>query len=435
MLENLVLNSIWINSFKSYEHAELILAPLTVLIGANASGKTNAIEAIRLLSYIAQGNRLNSLKYAVYESEAAVRGTMRSLGRNGGKSFELGCTVDRGDWNFQAVAIRVSEDDELHIQNETILGEKSSFPLFQVVSPSVGDGTDIRVAYNNFARGGVKPQVTCTDQMAVMLQLQSAARFADGHRSARSIIPDVCKYFSSSLSNIQFLDPQPSAMRGYSFTSESELRGDGSNLSGVLFNLCHKSRYGDEVLNLIRSLPEQDISSVDFIHTPRGEVMLQLRETFGGEAREVDATVLSDGTLRVLAIAAGLLSAPEGGLVVIEEIDNGVHPSRSHSLLSSIESVARRRDLKVLLTSHNPALLDALPTQAVSDVVFCYRDPASGASKLVRLADLPRFPELIAQGTLGHLLTEGLIDRFVKAAPSDAERAERNSAWLESISS
>lgn len=429
-----MLNSIWIDGFKSYDQAELILAPLTVMVGANASGKTNAIEAMRLLSYIAQGNRLNSLKYAVYETEAAVRGTMRSLGRNGSKFFEMGCTVAREDWYFQYVKIRLSEDDELHIEDEAIEGVKSNAPLYEVVASSTGDSTDIRVAYNNFARGGVKPQVTCTDQMAVMLQLQSSARFADGHRRAQSVIPEVCSYFAKALSSIQFLDPQPSAMRGYSFTSESELRGDGSNLSGVLYNLCQTPKYKAEVLDLIRSLPEQDIASVEFIHTPRGEVMLQLKETFGDDAREVDATVLSDGTLRVLAIAAGLLSAPQGGLVVIEEIDNGVHPSRAHSLLSSIESVARSRELKVLLTSHNPALLDALPAQAVNDVVFCYRDTTSGASRLTRLADLPRFPELIAQGTLGHLLTEGLIDRFVKAAPTEDERSARNAAWLAALS-
>ena len=51
--------------------------------------------------------------------------------------------------------------------------------------------------------------------------------------------------------------------------------------------------------------------------------MVKLTETFGGSATEYDATLLSDGTLRVLAIAAAVLSAPEGSIVVIEEIDNG----------------------------------------------------------------------------------------------------------------
>jgi len=81
--------------------------------------------------------------------------------------------------------------------------------------------------------------------------------------------------------------------------------------------------------------------------------------------------LLSDGTLRVLAIsqrdealcaiAAAMLSATEGSLVVIEEIDNGVHPNRAKHLLASIRDIAEQRKLRVLLSTHNPALMDALP--------------------------------------------------------------------------
>ncbi len=67
-----------IGDFKSYRSAELRLAPLTVLIGANASGKSNAIEALRLLSWVAQGDQFGSIRYAVYDQ--AIRGTVASLG-------------------------------------------------------------------------------------------------------------------------------------------------------------------------------------------------------------------------------------------------------------------------------------------------------------------------------------------------------------------
>ncbi len=103
--------------------------------------------------------------------------------------------------------------------------------------------------------------------------------------------------------------------------------------------------------------------------------------------------------------------------MVIEEIDNGVHPSRAAMLLEQISTLAKRRKLRVLLSSHNPALLDALPDSAVSSVVFCYRDPRNGSSRLVRLQDLPDYPGLIAQGGIGHLMTTGVLERFVKNHP------------------
>lgn len=99
-------------------------------------------------------------------------------------------------------------------------------------------------------------------------------------------------------------------------------------------------------------------------------------------------------------------------------------------LLSWIARIARERDLRVLISSHNPALLDALPDDAVPDVVFCYRDPQDGSSRLVRLADIPDYPELIAQGSVGHLMTRGLIDRFVKSDHSPEAKNQRFRDWL-----
>ena len=128
-------------------------------------------------------------------------------------------------------------------------------------------------------------------------------------------------------------------MRSYSFRSE-HLAESGSNLSGVLHNLCREQDKKDELLAFVRALPEQDITKIDFIETPRGEVMVTLTETFGGSSKPYEAPLLSDGTLRVLAIAAGILSSP-GPVVVIEEIDNGVHPGAPVS--SSTGCPASRR--------------------------------------------------------------------------------------------
>jgi hypothetical protein len=100
-------------------------------------------------------------------------------------------------------------------------------------------------------------------------------------------------------------------------------------------------------------------------------------------------------------------------------------------LLQNIQRVALERGLRVLLTSHNPALLDALPDSAIPHVVFCYRAPESGESCLLRLEDLSDYPELVARGPLGALLTDGIIDRFVKAQRSRAEKQSDALQWLE----
>ena len=436
-----MLTAITFSTFKSYKNARLPLASLTVLIGANASGKSNAIEAMRLLAWLAQGQKLSSIQFAVNSAERVVRGRLDDLAYRGGKSFALGCETDLEEWNTLSVQI-TRRNDGLHVTAETLTRPGATVPLYTLDQQSTEQGTDVGVAYNNFAPGPNKPRIKCTDQMAIFTQLTSPTAISESHKRSQQTIPTIARGYVRWLSAMLFLDPVPARMREYSFPSESRMVGDGTNLSGVLFNLWGPEASASdepyntnraEILELIRSLPEQDISGLSFLKEPRGGVMVQLMETFGAQDRAYDAALLSDGTLRVLAIAASMLTAEEGSLVIIEEIDNGIHPSRASHLLSRIRAIAERRKLRVLLSTHNPALLDALPDSAVPDVVFCYRDPSEGSSKLVRLDQVPDYPELIAQGSLGHLMTSGLLERFVKNPHTGEERKAVGFAWLRSM--
>lgn len=452
-----MIEKIAIKDFKSYLGAELKLSPLTVLVGANASGKSNVLEAIRFLSWMAQGHKLSSLQYLVNDNDRVVRGKIADLPRRGQKQFGVSCTISGEIYDKLNLTLGMRENDELHIESEEISapGQPGYNTLYRTVGRTEGANTQINVDYNNFARGGRKPQIVCMDQMAIFLQMGSAARFADGHTKAKRLIPRVAKRFEEHLSGILFLDPVPQKMRDYSFLTEKKLVGDGSNLSAVLHHLWHKEdaeekRHSEDwsaiwkgasnntpnqrlLLEFIQSLPEQEIKQLDFLQGPRGEVMIQLVETFGKEERRFDAGLLSDGTLRVLALAAALLSAEPGSMVIIEEADNGVHPSRAETLLKTIYKVATQKNLTILISTHNPALLDALPMEAVPAVVFCYRNPKSGWSELVQMADLGDYPELVAQGAMGELLTKGLIDRFVKTHPGAEQKKQQALKWLESI--
>ncbi|MEL6602839.1 MAG: ATP-binding protein [Cyanobacteria bacterium J06614_10] len=325
-------------------------------------------------------------------------------------------------------------DGEIHIQDERITEAEASVPLYEIDQPSQGYGTDVSVAYNNFKPGRNKPRIICSDQMAIFMQLDSPASFEKKHTVSQETIPTIVREYQRVLSNILFLDPIPASMRGYSFKTDRRLQGDGTNLSSALYGLWKEGTKNQQViLNFIQSLPEQAISEIKFLETPRDEVMVTLTETFGQTERDCEAALLSDGTLRVLAIAAAMLSATEGSLVVIEEIDNGVHPSRAEQLLESIQTIATKRNLRVLLSTHNPALMDALPDRALSDVVFCFRDPTTGDSRLSRLGDLDEFPGLASQGPLGHLVTAGIVDRAVKSPETPEDRRQKAVRWLEQL--
>ena len=427
-----MITSISIQTWKSFRNAELPLAPLTLMIGANASGKSNAIEGVRCLAWLADGRRLSEITSAVQEADQLIRGTVENLTHDAEHAFTLGCKTDDPDWNEYFIRVGVGAEG-LRVTHEAITGPGSAVPLFNVYAPADEFSHSLEVQYNNFSRGGKKPRIPATDEQSVLSQLTTPARFGAGHNKAQEIIPAVVERFREALTRTLFLDPSPRRMRQYSFVVDNQLKDDGRNLSSVLYELCERRGQKSAVLAFIRNLPEQDFQDITFLRTPRNEVMLQLTESFARRSQVWDAPVLSDGTLRVLAVAAALLSAEEGSLVVIEEIDNGVHPSRAGMLLENIEQVANARGLRVLLTTHNPALVDTLPPEATPDIVYCYRDPEDGDSRLVRLEDLSNYPELVARGPLGQLMTRGILERMVKHPPSDEHRRKVADQLLRSL--
>ncbi|MBF0549297.1 MAG: AAA family ATPase [Deltaproteobacteria bacterium] len=428
-----MITSISIKNFKSYKEAKMPLAAMTFLIGANASGKSNALEAIRLLSWMAKGNRLDDIVRQIQGGDPLVRGQPGDLFRNTQNSLTIGCHIEgiMEGWEELSVEIGLS-GDQLILAGESVSKASESLPLYRVEGPPSAHTDEISIMYNNFKRGKNKPHIPCSNRQAIFYQLETPSRFDKSHEDSQRIIPAVTKALREILRNIVFLDPRPASMRGYPYAGDDEIKENGSNLSSVLFKICSKSKTEKEkLLDFIRSLPEQNITDIQFIKTDRNDVMVRLKESFGPKERLVDAPLLSDGTLRVLAIGATLLSSPKGALVIIEEIDNGVHPSRADNLVKQIQTIASSRQLRVLITSHNPALLDALPDESLGDVLCCYRDQVDGDSRMVRLMDMERFPELIAQGTLGHLMTKRILERFLKDDTTAEQRKQSSLSWLE----
>lgn len=428
-----MLTSFTLRNFKSYADATLPLAPLTLLVGANAAGKSNLLEGMQLLAWLSLGRRLADLSAAMKGAEVAIRGTMGDLPLDPTLPIGLGCNVaGRPDEPSLTLSLdlRTDQGGPRIVAEELDASDTSdTVPFYyRVEAPAASHGSEVQVAYNNFARGGKKPHIACIDQQAIFTQLLTPARFEQAVAQAK--IPAGAHRLQRTLSSTLFLDPNPKGMRGYAYADESSLRGDGSNVSAALHHLCENGQKA-AALDFVRFLPEQEISDIAFITTPRNEVMVRLTETFGGRKEARDGAVLSDGTLRVLAIAAAVLSVAPGSLVVIEEIDNGVHPSRAKMLLETIYEVATQRGVRVLLTTHNPALADAVPLAALGDVVANYRDQRTGRSTLQRLRDLDEFAELTAEGPLGFLLTSGTLERYLKQRRDETARARQGQTALD----
>lgn len=435
--------SITIKNFKSYKEATLPLSPLTLLIGANASGKSNAIEAFRFLSWVAGGERLSTLKNRVNDSDKVVRGSIKDLAFNSTEQFVLifqmqdqveyegVFEVSSNSIEIRSEIIRLQENRVVILQNLkrpylSRLSESYDTDLIEKLEKLAESNTGLDGFINSQTDDQMTFYKTNNSDISAFLMIDTFITMKKNKAWTNFNI--IRKFLQQSF----FFDFVPSIMRIDSI-SDNNLRPNGSNIAGILYNICRDNNEKHKLLQLVKSLPEQDIIDIKFYEDHRGRIEFALIESFGDRPTERTMDLLSDGTLKVLGIAAALLSVPKGSTVIIEEIDNSIHPTRAHEILSLLRQYAEERQLNLLLSTHNPALMDALPDEALADVVFCYRDPSEGDSKLVRLGDLDDYLGLVAQGTLGDLVTQGIVERFVKHPTTSEQRKKQALDWLNQL--
>ena len=438
-----------IRNFKSFTDVRVPLSRVTFLIGANASGKSNALEVLRFASWMGHGDRLDDVERK-FGKQGSIRGGVRDMFSWGQESvvastgtasivkvesdrkeFTIGFDVEsKGSVYRIDQTIRNLEYQHLSLSDEQLRSLDRQSPLYYVKPQQGSESVDtIQVAWNNFKRGGRRPVVSCSNRRAVFQQMQDDDRF--GMKSGESPVANASRVISKVLDAIVFLAPETAKMRGYvQIQSGCRIEEDGSNLSSVLFNICQNEYVKKDLIAFVSSLPEQSIRGVNFSRTATGDVMVVLKEGFGA-FEQMPASLLSDGTLRALAIGAALFGAQPGSTVVIEEIDNGIHPSRAKRLVEQLYAIANARDVQIIMTTHNPALMDAVPREEFANVLCCYRDPSMYDSRICRLGDMPQYMDLAMRGSLGASAVDGELSRAAIDNRSEGDVRRQRMAWLE----
>lgn len=421
-----MITELRLTNWKSYAQATLHIDALSVLVGTNASGKSNALDALLLLNRLASGAMLTSALKGE-GTQAPVRGGVDWAARRPGSFFAIGvvCRADElTDYEYRLEGCIAENRCELHAEYLTRIkyrqgkdGERKSvagsIKLLRTDACTENSPTIIARLYNE--KQGTPRQ--CSRSHAVLFQL-------DGQKMRQEIQDGVAEVISA-LRKIFILDPIPSHMRQFSLLSD-RLEPDASNIAGVIAALpADKQQEIEAVLTRYASrLPERDIRRVyaETVGKFNSDAMLYCEEHWqeSGPPPTVDARGMSDGTLRFLAILTALLTRPADSLLVIEEVDNGLHPSRAHLLLDMLKTVGAQRGVDVLVTTHNPALLDAMGTEMVPFITVASRDPENGHSLLTLLEDIARLPKLLAQGPIGRLSSQGLIEQSLAESASEA---------------
>ena len=432
-----------LTDFKNFARAELdLFEPLTVLLGRNGSGKTNLIEGVELFAALARGVPFNEITDVDRGGTFEVRGGVRSCIRFGAGRLELrfNRAVIRFDGENRPVdyCIEISPRGRHDVQLSAEKLQIGGRVLFEARN----SGSELmEVKYDNFSRGR-NPNTTVPASRSVLSRYEEIIRSSRSGSTRLKASTIAVQGVRRYLRNSYIFDPQPKAMREYARVEASPqlLRG-GGNISAVLFALGEKDEKEEQetlrrITEVVRQIPEEPFARIGFAETSLGDVMAGFvpdEGTAAGNGNLVDARLLSDGTLRMLAIVTALETVPESSRIVIEEFDNGLHPSRAKLLVQTLSGAASRRKLNVLVTTHNPAFMDALDESQMDSVLICHGDASGGGAYVTRISDMDIAGTLELRGGLGDFVTRGALEEHL--APDFTERRSKEAReWLESLS-
>lgn len=416
-----------VRDYKSFAKARLTLSnPVTFLVGPNGSGKSNLIEAIDILGHLISGGTLSQISDTGKGGLLEIRGDLDNASRKGAETRKFGFTIN-GEVRFEGerqtleYIVDVSSQDSHHwISNESLhIGSGMQRTLIFESKASVPKHLEVRdVRYNNFSRGRNKPVEAASNQRSLIAQYGEFASSNAKGPACASLLATLRTTFRLSV-----FDPAPRLMRGFCGMGDIPLRKEGQNISAVLFELSKAKETGEQrlmrLLCTIAQLPDEPFTKFEFIEVETLHmVMLALARQ--SDTHLFDARLLSDGTLRTLAILAALETAPKRALVIVEEFDNGIHPSRVEAVSHAVWQIAKMRELRVMVTTHNPTTLNTLTNEMLHGVTFAVWDGDGKAHSLRRLDELPRCPELLEQGRLGDLVTRRVVERY--SAPDFEEQ-------------
>ena len=318
-------------NYRSLRELDIELSELNLFIGANASGKSTILDALRFLHL--------GVKDRDFRSTVNGRGGIDNLAWKGSGTvpIELAVFLEDGDRNFEWSLRLVREEAGFHVEEHVDLtqGRPSQIPLLEAKR---GEGW--------WLSGGADGKRVSLKQAETACALAAAA--ADASFPGRNVAEFIGRW--------GFFDPNPHLLRLSSIGLDTgRLDPYGRNFGETLHSLQTTS---PEALKRIVSATRDVLGLPTKVEPRKSEQGFYLLLEEPGLADPVHQLGVSSGTLRMLALMTALFAEPEMNLVGIEEPENYVHPTALSSFIEHLRNAQNRA--QILITTHSPLLLDYL---------------------------------------------------------------------------
>ncbi len=380
----IIITNFILKNFKTFKEARLHISPFTVIVGPSGSGKTNLIEGLKYISYRSKGRSNEDIF-------SEIRGGLDYSYNDSGTSFSISAIDDQGivltESKYKSVTDNVDSNEPLSFV-ETFYSSLDS-------DCSLKLGVDKNIPPNEYTAQAIGSKHLYRD------------------------------FFNKSLSNIMFYDMKVSATKFYTPISDNVIKNNASNLSSVLYSLFQNADTKKEIVSLVARITDSNITDMNFSVTEFDEVMLFIEQTHNNVKKKIPITLLSEGYIRAVGIFAVIYSLKKEALLVIDNFDKDLHPFLASNLTKLVSYLAKKKEIFILTTSHNTAVLNSLSREEKKGVALCYTNK-DGYSELIKLTDIPNYLNILSVSELGTLVTNR---KFTKQMLSPTE-ADYSLDWL-----
>jgi predicted ATPase len=440
------LKKVVIKNFKSLHDCEIDIGKLNVVVGANASGKSNLVEAFRLLKKIYVDKDINpfsewwgynnvvwqrkeelpitvGLQFDIEDYEVYFETTYTGVGGKFQILREMLHIIDylkiekEGEWltikhdaDFIEDVIKNLDEYEVGYGGKTRLKREKNQLLERKIRLDIQnllfDELIRKVISVGLDRSSFTDEKTTKKLMLSEFPVSKSFRKSEGYERIIIFCPSikVGNYHEliykialdtvfSNINKILILYPLNirSMKSPQSFRREETIKEDGTNIASVYHTIYLKEgKIPDEIYNPISMIfPKIDVRP----HiTDDGRVMIKFKE----DSLELLPPNTSDGFYKILTVLTAIYLKPP--LLIIDEIENSLHPSTLKLILDTI----RISDTQAIITTHSPVVVDMTE---LSNIILV--DKEQGESKFKRIKDPEKIKEFLIEK--GITFSEGWI--------------------------
>ncbi len=357
-----MLTRLAVRRFKSLRSVDLRLPRLCVLFGPNSAGKSNILDALQALSRVTTLRTLNDALADPQGGGHLIRGFpieafafppagLAGLLQGSLETFELEAELRvrteryryRIEVGIQPTSGALSTRDE-YLSTLDSSGHPKGQPRIERV------GSDLVL------RARAHPGRPRHEKLALNYSLISDPRLG----GAEHRVIETCRQEFAAW-RTYYLDPRVAMRTAKPPAAVEDIGVLGEDIAPFLYRLqAEQPRAFTALSRTVRAIiPSVEQVAVE-LDLKRGTIDVTVRE----DGIDLPSRIVSEGTLRVIALASIAVNPWHGSLVAFEEPENGVHPRRVELIAELLASLVDRTSVQLVITTHSPLFCKAILRKA-----------------------------------------------------------------------